>query len=496
MDTEVEAESSNEPIKPKVEENPKNKEEDKAEVEEESEFQPADIRSALEKEVVIQLERDRFKRKDSLAELELPEDFVMINHTPEVHSPKTEAELKAHKEQYATLRDWEINRHKILVELKQLFDNICESVFAALTSAIKNNRNLVKWFETLLNGLKEFSKQVASTPALTLPTTYVEAPDVQLLSLVPKINKSFSKNIIELTKYLESTIMSELKGVMVSYNRTVNAQKEIYPSYSKAIKDTEKKLMKLFNGFTMSAKSKEKQILDCGIKERTDMWMPFHQYEVILKNQFNYISKYAEYCRELIKIRGNLETVRVNSCIKSLKDYASKYSSCFGGLGGFNFVLPEVDIGKVAEEIIMLETNEVDTSTPLKYTLTQLGELEEMMKGKISSFRPLPEISLIQYKTNCKRLGGLFNSLINSIVIHTIDQYLHVLDNEDNEIPVFSLDLKKTQAMNNNTSIELLEKKNTITIMEKLNIRSSHKIILDSKEVAEEWATRINSINQ
>eukprot|EP00826_Nyctotherus_ovalis_P042077 TRINITY_DN4294_c0_g1_i7.p1 TRINITY_DN4294_c0_g1~~TRINITY_DN4294_c0_g1_i7.p1 ORF type:complete len:406 (+),score=126.46 TRINITY_DN4294_c0_g1_i7:73-1290(+) len=402
------------------------------------------------------------------------------------------------RDRYATLRDWEINRHKVLVEAKKLFDNICESIFTALTTAIANNKNLMKWFETLLIGLKEFSKQTASLPNLSLLATYSAMPEACLFTVLPDANKALSRNVKDLAKHTESSILSELRDVIASYNKTVHTQKEIYPTLSKNMKETEKKLMKLFNGYTMAARKKEEGILEMGGKERVDPWVSYHQYVVALKGQFNNVSKYGEYCRELVKIRRNLETMRINSCTKSLKDYLLKYSACFGESGTFGSLLPsvqELDIGKSAEDIILLDTNGGEASAPLKYKHTQLAELEELMKAKMSSFCPLPDVTLIERKLSCKRPGGIFSGMINCVAVHTKDQYLHVLDKEDSEMPAFSLDLKKTQARNEGTTIELLERKDAMSIMEKLNIRSSHKIVVEGEEVAKEWVLRINEIN-
>lgn len=117
------------------------------------------------------------------------------------------------------------------------------------------------------------------------------------------------------------------------------------------------------------------------------------------------------------------------------------------------------------------------------------------MKAKISSFRPLPDVTLVVHKLCCKRPGGIFSGMVNCVVVHTKDQYLHVLDREDSEMPAFSLDLRKTQARSEGATIELLERKDAMSIMEKLNIRSSHKIVVEGEEVAKEWVLRINEIN-
>eukprot|EP01022_Parablepharisma_sp_SALTPOND_P016286 TRINITY_DN2365_c0_g1_i1.p8 TRINITY_DN2365_c0_g1~~TRINITY_DN2365_c0_g1_i1.p8 ORF type:complete len:376 (-),score=41.10 TRINITY_DN2365_c0_g1_i1:14952-15986(-) len=280
------------------------------------------------------------------AEEQIKRQFVILDPAvgSQVNTPEIYDSWKAHKEKYALIKEWEVHRHRTLTEIKKLLDNACESIFTALSTAISNNKNLVNYFVAISSSLKEFSKQMSKVPDLLSPVVELHSKEnmSKLFNSVAKSDKDFAKNAADLAKYIDTVILSDVKGAIITYNKNVNAQKEVYPKLSKSVGDTEGKVMGLFHAYTAAVNNKELQILGGQAGNELDLWLPLHQYSLVVKQQASHIMKYAQFCENLIEDRRNLETTRVNSCNKSLENYFQQHKAYFGQCEAFATFLPSV----------------------------------------------------------------------------------------------------------------------------------------------------------
>ncbi len=292
------------------------------------------------------------RKASETAEEQIKRQFVIFDSPhasstagPAVNTGEIYDSWKTHKEQYAVMKEWEMHRHRCLLETKELLDTVCESLFTALTTAVSNNKNMAGYFTAISNSLKDFSKQMSKVPDLLQPLAELHSKAgngslTKLFNNAATADSSFSKSAAELAKYVDSVILSDLKSAISAYNKNVSAQKEVCPKLAKAVEETEGKIMSLFHAYTAAVNSKEMQILSG--QPESDLWPVFHQYSVAVKRQADNIMKYTTFCQNLIEDRQNLETMRIDSCNKSLEKYFQQHKIAFGHNEIFAAFLPSV----------------------------------------------------------------------------------------------------------------------------------------------------------
>jgi len=311
------------------------------------------IPSPAHTEIKIIEAQQKIPSKDIAEQIE--QQFVILDPNNnnllqnDVNTEKIYNSWKSLKSLFAVLKDFEITRHQNLIQTKELLDNICESIFNALGSAINNNKNLIGYFTGISIGLKELSKQMSRGPEILNQIAEIhqkaQNPIEKLLNLTIKNDQNISKAANSVAKFVDNFILEDLKSGVNSYNKNVIAQREIYPKLAKIVDETETKIISLFHLFSIAISEKEHHILSgqqYQIYENKDFYLNIHEYRIIVQKQSTNIIKYAQFCENLIEDRRNLESMRVNSITKSLENYYQNYKLEFGNLDSFNNFLPSV----------------------------------------------------------------------------------------------------------------------------------------------------------
>ncbi len=124
----------------------------------------------------------------------------------------------------------------------------------------------------------------------------------------------------------------------------------------------------------------------------------------------------------------------------------------------------------------------------------QLGEVKKQIQSKLAEFLPMPPTSIVENQTNAKRPTGIFGNWTPCVLVQTKDRFLHVLDREFDEKPVFSFNLKKTVVRvsdKDKSAVEVEELRRKMSILERIYGSNVCSLQFVDAKTAGEWVEKI-----
>eukprot|EP00826_Nyctotherus_ovalis_P046039 TRINITY_DN5158_c0_g1_i2.p1 TRINITY_DN5158_c0_g1~~TRINITY_DN5158_c0_g1_i2.p1 ORF type:complete len:329 (-),score=87.50 TRINITY_DN5158_c0_g1_i2:576-1502(-) len=243
------------------------------------------------------------------------------------------------KRDCAGVKEREVYRHHRLAGAKRFVDEVCEAIFASLSTTINNTKSLSAHFTALSNNLKEFARKMLEVPEVLESEANTEEPMGKLFGALAECDKNLGKEAFDFAGYIEAEIISELQEGIKGHNSRTQAYKNEYPKLFANVENTEKKVMDLFKSYMDIVDNNEIHILTGKFFDIEDSWILFNQYTLAIGQQKTNVCKYSDFCESLIELRKDLETVRIALCNKGIEKACKGYETYFGKQQIFDSIL-------------------------------------------------------------------------------------------------------------------------------------------------------------